>query len=76
MLPARASFYILRFGHIRYTIRTYNASSHVMAQAQIDWKPPSRLTVEPVLKVYNTFTRTKVRPFRACSVSLNLSFDL
>ncbi|KAI0001262.1 hypothetical protein BJV74DRAFT_876788 [Russula compacta] len=30
-----------------------------MAHDQTHWKPPSRLSVEPVLKVYNTFTRTK-----------------
>jgi hypothetical protein len=67
MLPARAR---LHLGHTRHPLRPFNTSSHVMAHAQTNWKPPSRLTVEPVLKVYNTFTRTKVRPFRACSISL------
>ncbi|KAI9507482.1 tRNA synthetases class I (C) catalytic domain-containing protein [Russula earlei] len=30
-----------------------------MSHCQTDWKPPSRRSPEPVLKVYNSFTRTK-----------------
>ncbi|KAI9455482.1 tRNA synthetases class I (C) catalytic domain-containing protein [Lactarius psammicola] len=30
-----------------------------MTHEQISWKPPSRRTTEPVLKVYNSLTRTK-----------------
>ncbi|KAF8268616.1 tRNA synthetases class I (C) catalytic domain-containing protein [Lactarius quietus] len=30
-----------------------------MSHEQLSWKPPSRQTAEPVLKVYNTLTRTK-----------------
>ncbi len=33
-----------------------------MAPGQTSWKPPARLSEESVLKVYNSLTRTKVRP--------------
>jgi hypothetical protein len=72
MLAARTSFHHLYLR--RYTSR-FNHSFQVMAHGQTNWKPPSRLTDEPSLKVYNSLTRTKVRPFRACLTPLN-SFSL
>ena len=59
MLTARATFPILHLGRIRYPTRLFQ----LMAHDQANWVPPSHRTAEPVLKVYNTFTRTKVRPF-------------
>jgi tRNA synthetases class I (C) catalytic domain len=65
MLPSKAHFTIL---HLRLSRSyKYKAPFSVMAHERSNWMPPSRLTVEPVLKVYNSFTRTKVRPFRARS---------
>lgn len=63
MLAVRTSFPILR---LRRSTRQSKSLVQVMAHGQTNWKPPARVTGEPVLKVYNTFTRTKVRPFRAC----------
>jgi hypothetical protein len=39
----------------------------LMANDKANWEPPLRRTAEPVLKVYSTFTRTKVRPFQPLS---------
>jgi|SRR6266850_6318088 len=66
MLAARTSFHHLHLGPIRHYTSRFNHSFQVMAHGQTNWKPPSRLTEEPSLKVYNSLTRTKVRPFRAC----------
>lgn len=57
MLSVRATFPILDLGRIRYPTRLYQ----LMANDKANWEPPLRRTAEPVLKVYNTFTRTKVR---------------
>jgi hypothetical protein len=68
MLTARTSFSHLYFGHIRHSTSRFKHSFRVMAHGQTNWKHPSRLTEEPILKVYNTLTRTKVRPFRIPSM--------
>ncbi len=61
MLSARATtFPILHFGRIRYPTRLFQ----LMAQDKANWEPPLRRTAEPALRVYNTLTRTKVRPFQ------------
>jgi hypothetical protein len=67
MLSVRATFPILR---IRYPTRLFQ----LMANDKAIWEPPLRLAAEPVLKVYNTFTRTKVRPFQPFSAPLNSFF--
>lgn len=36
------------------------AAPHSMSVAQPPWSPPVRTAPEPVLKVYNSLTRTKV----------------
>jgi hypothetical protein len=56
MLSARSSSAILHLGSIRHLKPSFKA----MAHEQANWKAPLRLTGEPVLKVYNTLTRTKV----------------
>ncbi len=68
MLAGRAGSPIIFQGHIHHSARLFGSSLRIMAHEQINWKPPSRQTAEPVLKVYNTLTRTKVRAFkfRAC----------
>ena len=63
MLAVRTSSPIL---HLRHSTRQSRSLFQVMAHGKTNWEPPERVTGEPVLKVYNTFTRTKVRPFRAC----------
>jgi hypothetical protein len=60
MPSVRATFPILRKGRIRYPIRLFQ----LMANDKASWEPPLRRTAEPVLKVYNTFTKTKVRPIQ------------
>lgn len=67
MLAGRAgSPIIFQVGH--HSARLFASSVKIMAHEHISWKPPSRQTTEPILKVYNTLTRTKVRvfKFRAC----------
>ena len=63
MLAVRTSSPTL---HLRHSTRQSRSLFQVMAHGKTNWEPPERVTGEPVLKVYNTFTRTKVRPFRAC----------
>lgn len=70
MLSVRANFPILHLGRIRYPTRLFQ----LMANDKVNWEPPLRRTAEPVLKVYNTFTRTKVRPFQPFSAPLNSFF--
>lgn len=73
MLLVKACSPILHLGRIRYPSRSFKK---VMAHEQNNWKSPSRLTAEPVLKVYNTLSRTKVRPFRARSGPTQLSIPI
>lgn len=62
MLSVRATtFPILHVGRIRYPTRLFQ----LMANDKANWEPKLRRTAEPVLKVYNTLTRTKVRPIPA-----------
>ena len=59
MLSVRATtFPVLHVGRIRYPTRPFQ----LMANDKVNWEPQLRRTAEPVLKVYNTLTRTKVRP--------------
>jgi hypothetical protein len=74
MLAARTSFLHLHLWPICHSTSRFKHTFQVMAHGQTDWKPPSRLTEEPILKVYNTLTRTKVRPFLACSAQLDSFF--
>ena len=69
MLSVRATFPILHL-RIRYPTRLFQ----LMANDKANWEPPLRRTAEPVLKVYNTFTRTKVRPFQPFPAPLNSFF--
>lgn len=73
MLLVKACSPILHLGRIRYPSRSFKK---VMAHEQNNWKSPSRLTAEPVLKVYNTLSRTKVRPFRVRSGPTQLSIPI
>lgn len=70
MLSVRGTFPILHLGCIRYPTRLFQ----LMANDKANWEPPLRRTAEPVLRVYNTFTRTKVRPFQTFLAPLNPSF--
>ena len=67
MLAGRAGSPII-FQVKHHSARLFGSSLKIMSHEQPIWNPPSRQTAEPVLKLYNTLTRTKVRAFkyRAC----------
>ncbi|KAI0305388.1 tRNA synthetases class I (C) catalytic domain-containing protein [Multifurca ochricompacta] len=59
MLLGRAYFPILHVQRLCYPVHLFHSSLKVMAYEQPTWKPPSRRATDPVLEVYNSFTRTK-----------------